>query len=1116
MVGTGVEDYTGDGGSARVATLSFPQRVRVAPDQSLYIIDSFGDYLRRVLPEGTISSVAGGGADDPAEGVSARTAALYILSMGVTPDGELVLADSGYVGALYSITPPLPGFGLGESVVASPDGSEVYRFDPAGRHLRTVDALTGTDRYRFTYTTDGLLTQVTDANNNVTTIERAAGGMATAIVSPFGQRTTLLTTSEGFLSSVTNPASEQVTLSYEANGLLRSLTDPRGGLSEFTYNADGRLVQDRNAGGRTLTLTRTEFHGGHDVAVETGEHYTLYGRVLRPTTGDTKLARKSTTGIRLDIEQRGDATETWTRSDGVTVTQRTTSDPRFGLMVPLPQSRTLTTPGGLSATATTERTVTLTNPDDPLTLTKQTDRTTVNGRTTTQVYTQTPRTRTVTSPEGRLTTSSLDAQGRVVHVEVPGLAATQFAYDARGRVSTVSQGARMSTWAYNANGYLASVTDPLSRIVTFARDAVGRVTSQTLPGGRTIQFNRDANGNVTSLTPPGRDAHTFTYSPMDLVARYGAPSVNAGGTNATTYTYNLDHQLTTVTRPDGQQIVLVYDNAGRVSTQTTPTGQSTYAYDPVTSNLRTLTAPGGETLAYSYDGSLPTSMTWTGPIVGSVGVTYDNNFRVTAQSVNGGNAVTFTYDDDGLLTGAGALSLNRDAQNGLLTSTSLGSVSDSLSYSALGEPSAYEATVGGTTFRQQYTRDNLGRITTKTETTQGVTDTYGYTYDLAGRLTEVKLNGLTLTSYAYDSNGNRVSKTSPSGTTAYTYDAQDRLLTQGPISGPPSVSYTYTANGELQGKTLAGLSASVAYSYDVLGNLRSAVPGDLVQVEYVHDGQNRRIGKKVNGTLVQGFLYQNQLNPVAELDGTGAVVSRFVYASKGNVPDYMVKGGVTYRIISDHLGSPRLVVNTSSGAIAQRLDYDEFGQVITDTNPGFQPFGFAGGLYDRDTKLVRFGARDYDAETGRWTAKDPILFAGGDTNLYGYVLNDPINFSDSSGLFSFPTPAEGQTLSEAGQGASAFVRNYKDMRNANTIGADKYFHCKANCEAAQAGSGGESAAKVMSEARELTDEYIQGDPSAACNADRQANQQGQQGAPSGQPCSQVCNSLRPPGLPPQY
>jgi len=60
-------------------------------------------------------------------------------------------------------------------------------------------------------------------------------------------------------------------------------------------------------------------------------------------------------------------------------------------------------------------------------------------------------------------------------------------------------------------------------------------------------------------------------------------------------------------------------------------------------------------------------------------------------------------------------------------------------------------------------------------------------------------------------------------------------------------------------------------------------------------------------------------------------------------------------------------------------------------------FGFAGGIYDRYTRLVRFGARDYDAETGRWTARDPLLFAGGDTNLYGYVGNNPISFIDPTG-----------------------------------------------------------------------------------------------------------------------
>ena len=71
--------------------------------------------------------------------------------------------------------------------------------------------------------------------------------------------------------------------------------------------------------------------------------------------------------------------------------------------------------------------------------------------------------------------------------------------------------------------------------------------------------------------------------------------------------------------------------------------------------------------------------------------------------------------------------------------------------------------------------------------------------------------------------------------------------------------------------------------------------------------------------------------------------------------------------------------------------------MLFDSNPGFQPFGFAGELYDPDTGLVRFGARDYDPYCGRWTAKDPIGFNGG-LNLYGYNLNDPVNFIDPLGF----------------------------------------------------------------------------------------------------------------------
>lgn len=233
------------------------------------------------------------------------------------------------------------------------------------------------------------------------------------------------------------------------------------------------------------------------------------------------------------------------------------------------------------------------------------------------------------------------------------------------------------------------------------------------------------------------------------------------------------------------------------------------------------------------------------------------------------------------------------------------------------------------------------------ETASGVTHTYSYSYDTAGRLTDVTDNGVLLAHYSYDANGNRISLTLPNGIISGTYDAQDPMLSYG------ANTFTYAANGELQSKINSATNETTQY---IFGNLTTVLLPTGNQITYVLDGENRRIGKKVNGIVVQEFLYQNDLNPISELDSTGAVVSRFAYGTKENVPDYLIRGGVTYRIISDHLGSPRLVINTINGSIVQRLDYDEFGNIISDTNPGFQPFGFGGGIYDRDTKLTRFGA----------------------------------------------------------------------------------------------------------------------------------------------------------------
>ena len=184
-----------------------------------------------------------------------------------------------------------------------------------------------------------------------------------------------------------------------------------------------------------------------------------------------------------------------------------------------------------------------------------------------------------------------------------------------------------------------------------------------------------------------------------------------------------------------------------------------------------------------------------------------------------------------------------------------------------------------------------------------------------------------------------------------------------------------------------------------MGELLGIDLTDGRSVTYDHDPMGRRVAKKIDGSVVEKYLWKDNTTLLAVYDASDNLIERFNYAD-GRMPISMLRGGSTYYMMFDQVGTLRMIVD-SAGNIAKRVDYDSFGNILNDTNPGFTiPFGFAGGLHDRDTGFVRFGARDFDPNIGRWTAKDPIDFEGGDVNLYGYVLNDPVNFLDPFGLIT--------------------------------------------------------------------------------------------------------------------
>ncbi len=697
-------------------------------------------------------------------------------------------------------------------------------------------------------------------------------------------------------------------------------------------------------------------------------------------------------------------------------------------------------------------------------LTAQTDTLDINGRTFTSAFTRTTGGTPTefkfvdTSPETRTSTSFIDAQGRIVEQQIPGIFDTEFNYDFRGRLSTVTQGTgtdeRISTIEYydatepTMKGFIKSITDPLNRKVSFKYDANGRVKEQTLPDMRIIKFEYDLNGNVEKIITPNLDEHDFMYTSVDQENRYDPPNIGLTK-HHTVFAYNKDKQLDLITRPDDAQIDLEYDTGGRLDKiEITSTGwdctapcEFVYDYYPNNAttqagNLQSITTPAGDKLTFEYDGSLLKKSIWDGIVTNSLDIekVYDNNFRIKSRTVNNGSQkVDFMYDKDSLLISAEAINENRKLtldydsedpnnpgtyfENGLLRGTTMrddttdDGVVDSYVYNEFGEVKSYKAEYhpgGGAPatplLEIEYVRDKLGRIEEKKDIVLGNTNSsprLGYEYDQAGQLHIINDISTTpgtpieLKNYGYDDNGNR--EWEDGGPTKIgIYDKQDRLEEYN------GTTYTYTDNGELYTKTVG--SDVTTYTYDVLGNLTQVELPNGTMIDYIIDGRNRRVGKKVNNTLEKVWLYKDGLNPIAELDGNGAVVKRFIYASKPNVPDFMIiPSGVTnagtYRIISDHLGSPRLIINLNDGLPASQLYYDEWGNIdtIKSTNIDFQPFAFAGGLYDTDTKLLRFGARDYDPAIGRWTSKDPIRLREGQ-NFYVYSRNNPINFVDFNGL----------------------------------------------------------------------------------------------------------------------
>jgi RHS repeat-associated protein len=794
---TGYYDvFGGDGGPATQARLNGPFGVALGPDGSLYIADTGNSRIRRVGPDGIITTVTGNDCPYGArvclggDGGPPTQAKLFgPEGIALGPDGSLYIADT-YNDRIRRIASSLPGFGNDDILVVSEDGSEAYQFTASGRHLRTFNALTGDPIYTFAYDTAGRLAQVTDRDGRITTIDRDGNGSPTAIAGPDGQRTAVAVNAAGYATSITNPAGETTELAYADNGLLTSLTDSRNGVHSFEYDAMGRLIRDSDPEGGFTELARTANGRDYSVSLTNGLNDTATLGVATSSIGAQSRTFADPHGSTPSMQILADGTRVMTDTNGNVTTTVYGPDPRWGMQAPFVKSMTIKTASGqIFSTQIATRTVTLEDPNDLLSLQMQTDIVTVNGRTTTTIYAAATHTIATTSPDGQQSVTTLNDRGRPIREEATGHAPKQYTYDPQGRETTVIEGmgatARTTTYSYNAQGYLASTTDPYNQVTTYEYDAAGRVTAEHVPIGQTLISTYDAAGNPTSTTDEHGVRTTYEYDGQNqLIAQTYDPD---GVAIRTEYTYDLA----------GNLIKQVDDaGAGRLNSTTryeyTPIGSggayavsrmidpldrtTSYTYTPA-GDISSTTDPLGHTTVITY-----TSEGWRGTVTTPGGRTTQMTYNTDGQPLNvtdpAGNRITYVYD---------ALGRQQQVKTGTTTTVNQ---TTAYAYDSIGR--VISTTVGlGTSLAQTttYGYDSVGRVIT---TTVGVgtelarSDVTHYNAD--GSVAETIQNyrdGVfdpkqsdedVITSYGYDSLGRQVWVRDATGRTDVThYDATGQV-----------------------------------------------------------------------------------------------------------------------------------------------------------------------------------------------------------------------------------------------------------------------------------------------------------------------------------------------------
>ncbi len=649
-----------------------------------------------------------------------------------------------------------------------------------------------------------------------------------------------------------------------------------------------------------------------------------------------------------------------------------------------------------------------------------------------------------------------DAEGRVASVRRSDGFSAQTAYAANGRLlSAVLAGGPAYAFTYDASGVPTGETDPATNRTSSVREADGslrytdrlgnvrrtriaadgKVERVTRPDGLSTVLEYDNERNLVSATDPAGNVSRWEFDELNRPVRF----TDAAGA-ASTWAYDAVGNVVEMVNRNGQRRTFVYDANRRMTRERWhgPDGavvrEFVYAWsygklESVTDGLASwgflgalprpfsvrVTYPGqvARTISYGWNRNGVAGPGGAGNCCGNSEGTVGGSAAPTEITVTGGLdffRINATYD---------GLALRRlvwSPPNDFFGGPDIQFVPDAVG--RLAEVRRYR---GALVSKSVYTWDPLGRVVgiahrnaagaplhadavltlvrdaeSRVIGINRASDVASYTYDVLSQVTGVTHSGGPAEAYAYDAMGVRTSSHRNAGPS--NVGPGNRLESAGPLQ------FSYDAEGNVTQKVNTASGEVTRYLYDHRNQLTAASihPGPAAPatatIEFGYDFAGRLISRRVDGGVRTWILYDRQM-PVAEFaDGADAVNAAFLYSPDRLDDVHAVwRAGVGTRdVLKDHLGTI-LGATDAQGALAWWTSYDLFGNLTGPAPAGGEPVRFTGRHFHDAFGLYEMRSRIYDPALGRFLQEDPLGFAANDMNLYRYVGNNPLNYTDPTG-----------------------------------------------------------------------------------------------------------------------